>query len=70
MKDETRQEISAAYAKDYTDWMVKTGGYARDMTMRDEFAVSAMIKCPLNNHTDAAEWCYARADAMLKERTK
>ena len=29
-------------AKDYTDWMVKTGGYARDMTMRDHFAGLAM----------------------------
>jgi hypothetical protein len=29
--------------KDYTDWVVKTGGYARDMTMRDHFAAKAMI---------------------------
>ena len=43
MKDETRQEISAAYAKDYTDWMVKTGGFARDMTLRDHYAGQAMI---------------------------
>ena len=28
--------------KDYTGWMVKTGGYARDMTMRDHFAGLAM----------------------------
>ena len=67
MKDEIAGTI---YAKDYTDWHIKTGGFARDMTMRDEFAVTAMFKCPLHSHTDAAEWCYARADAMLKERAK
>tara|TARA_R110002126_G_scaffold3040_1_gene16656 strand:+ start:82 stop:252 length:171 start_codon:yes stop_codon:yes gene_type:complete len=38
------------------------------MTLRDYFAAMVMEKCPLNNHTDAASWCYARADAMLKER--
>jgi hypothetical protein len=27
---------------DYTDWMVKTGGYAKDMTLRDHFAGVAM----------------------------
>jgi hypothetical protein len=56
--------------KEYTEWLVKTGGFARDKTLRDEFAGQAMDKCPLNNHTDAAAWCYARADAMLKERAK
>jgi hypothetical protein len=70
MKDETRQEISAAYAKDYTDWMVKTGGYARDMTLRDHLAGLAMQDCPLSLHADAAVWSYARADAVLKERAK
>ena len=29
-------------AQDYTDWMVKTGGYAKDMTLRDHFAGLAM----------------------------
>jgi len=29
-------------AKDYTDWLVKTGGFARDKTLRDEFAGLAM----------------------------
>ena len=38
------------------------------MTLRDYFAAKAINKCPLNNHSDAAQWCYARADAMLKAR--
>ena len=38
------------------------------MDLRDYFAGQAIDKCPLNNHTDAAAWCYARADAMLKAR--
>jgi hypothetical protein len=58
--------------KDYTDWMVKTGGYARDMTMRDHFAAQAMQGIlfeglePVNTATHA----YEMADAMLKERIK
>lgn len=28
-------------AKDYTDWHIKTGGFARDMTLRDHFAARA-----------------------------
>ena len=51
-------------------WLERTGGYAHSMTLRDHFAGLAMQKCPLNSHTDAAEWCYSRADAMLKERNK
>ena len=39
MKDEIAGTI---YAKDYTDWHIKTGGFARDMTMRDHFAAKAM----------------------------
>ena len=82
MKDETRQEISAAYAKDYTDWMVKTGGYARDMTMRDYFAAQAMTtmfypalmeSIRIDEDLDClavAGFAYKMADAMLKERIK
>jgi hypothetical protein len=71
MKEETRQEISAAYAKDYTEWMVKTGGYARDMTMRDEFAGLAMQKIMgTADIDDCCETAYKWADAMLKERAK
>jgi len=67
-------------AKDYTDWMVKTGGYAKDMTMRDEFAALAMqglfASDAKHHHEDAdifdvvAEAAYKIADAMLKERAK
>jgi hypothetical protein len=82
MKDETRQEISATIAKKYTDWMVKTGGYARDKTLRDEFAARAMqgvlIEEGIHDEPDiAAKWIeeiakasYQMADAMLKERAK
>ena len=79
MKDETRQEISAAFAKDYTDWMVKTGGYAKDMTLRDHFAGLAMQATvnawiinsiyPLSD-LDVASNAYVVADAMLEERNK
>lgn len=69
MKD--NQEI----ARDYTDWMVKTGGYAKDKTLRDEFAAQALagfieqeMLTPTNEQV--AEACYKLADAMLKERNK
>ena len=63
-------------AKDYTDWMVKTGGYARDMTMRDHFAGLAMqslIVVYKDDKTLVAEYserAYLIANAMLKERIK
>jgi hypothetical protein len=80
MKEETRQEISAAYAKDYTDWMVKTGGYAKDMTLRDHFAGQVAIGLMSeywnsDSMTDPsfqniARQAYWLADAMLEERNK
>ena len=69
MKDNT------VVAKEYTDWMVKTGGYAKDKTLRDEFAAQALagfieqeMLTPTNEQV--AEACYKLADAMLKERNK
>ena len=65
MKD--NQEI----AKDYTDWMVKTGGFARDMTLRDHFAAMAVVKLMgKSDINDCCESAYIWADAMLKERAK
>lgn len=63
-------------------WMQKTGGYAKDMTLRDYFAAKAMQglmsgrwKTDIHGHTydayraDADQWAksaYHFADAMLK----
>ena len=57
-------------------WMEKTGGYAKDMTLRDHFAGLAIQGMMASGNlpksvsgeelTDAA---YKAADAMLKERT-
>ena len=67
--------MEGAYAKQYTDWVVKTGGFARDMTMRDHYAALAMQA--LLRDDDVIEiWrgipadAYEMADAMLKERIK
>ena len=69
-------------AQDYTDWMVKTGGYAKDMTLRDHFAGLAMQAYLMDDaifqDSDiSAQWLqkvagasYEQADAMLKERSK
>lgn len=56
-------------------WMEKTGGFARDMTLRDHFAglaLQAMIAHPDSDEdADAREYAngaYVMADAMLKAR--
>jgi hypothetical protein len=72
MKD-TKEIADADYAKQYTDWMVKTGGFARDMTLRDHFAGLAMqgiIYEGAESSVEVATWAYGMADAMLKERNK
>ena len=70
------------YAKEYTDWHIKTGGFARDKTLRDEFAglvlQGVLVDEAIHDELDiAAEWVgkiaaasYEIADAMLKERAK
>jgi hypothetical protein len=64
-------------AADYTDWHVKTGGFARDKTLRDEFAglamqgnIASMVEGQEFDPSMGAEWAYKVADAMLKERIK
>jgi len=72
MKDEI---IDATIAKHYTNWHIKTGGYARDKTLRDEFAGLALQGFMSNfeagddiESLPALIWLMA--DAMLKERNK
>ena len=59
-------------AKDYTDWHVKTGGFARDMTLRDHFAGLAMQALIDNDglFSEIPTQAYTIADAVLKERNK
>jgi hypothetical protein len=66
-------------AKDYTNWHVKTGGFARDMTLRDHYAGIAMqgfLSCIATTgiHTppddELARESFKMANAMLKERNK
>lgn len=54
-------------------WMEKTGGFARDKTLRDEFAGRAMQSELANGFHEAdfpycARRAYKLADAMLKAR--
>ena len=71
MKDEIAGTI---YAKEYTDWHIKTGGFARDKTLRDHFAGLAMQEIYQRVETGGfervAKLSYELADAMLKERAK
>ena len=58
-------------SKEYTEWQVSTGGYARDMTLRDHFAGLAMDKLMGKAEIDyCCMTAYIWADAMLKERAK
>ena len=74
MKDDFVME--GAYAKKYTEWQVSTGGYAKDKTLRDEFAGQAMQSLIVVYRDDKhlvaeyTERAYLIADAMLKERAK
>jgi hypothetical protein len=78
MKDET---IDATIAKQYTDWNVKEGCFARDKTLRDEFAGLAMqgllaTGADYEDDIRGSGWdwvaaaSYNMADAMLKEHNK
>ena len=51
-------------------WMEKTGGFAKDMTLRDEFAGRAMqvLKDSVWNFELLSKQAYELADAMLKAR--
>jgi hypothetical protein len=66
-------------AKDYTDWHIKTGGFARDKTLRDELAGVALQGLLAYAATtgkyappddELAREAYKLANAMLKERAK
>jgi hypothetical protein len=53
------------------NWMQKTGGYAKDMTLRDHFAGLAMqglLGDHVRNFDLLAIEAYQMADAMLKAR--
>ena len=55
-------------------WMEKTGGYAKDMTLRDYFAAKWMQAYVANpetadiTETELAQFSYEIADAMLKAK--
>jgi len=59
-------------------WMSKTGGFAKDMTLRDYFAAKAMqgamSGCATRDEvilcSELALFSYETADAMLKAREK
>jgi hypothetical protein len=55
-------------------WMQETGGYAKDITLRDHFAGLAMqairISKPNTAYIDISNAAYVMADEMLKAREK
>ena len=54
-------------------WMERTGGFAKDMTLRQWYAGMAMQGRLANGATSAeitSQKAYEFADAMLKERNK
>ena len=58
------------YNQDPT-WLERTGGFARDMTLRDHFAGLAMQALIDNDglFSEIPTQAYTIADAMLKEST-
>jgi hypothetical protein len=81
MKDQTHL---MSQPKGDDTWMSKTGGFARDMTLRDHFAGAAMqgmFANPEDIHradeetyeeyvAEIGRCAYQMADAMLAERNK
>jgi hypothetical protein len=67
MKDQTHL---MSQPKGDDTWMAKTGGFARDMTLRDHYAGLAMqvLKESVWNFELLSEEAYELADAMLKAR--
>jgi hypothetical protein len=70
MKDETHL---MSQPKGDDTWMARTGGFARDKTLRDEFAMRAMqSELASGFHESDFPYCarraYKLADAMLKAR--
>ena len=67
MKDQTHL---MSQPKGDDTWMAKTGGFARDMTMRDHYAGLAMqvLKDSVWNFELLSKQAYEMADAMLKAR--
>jgi len=80
MKDLRDTDVETEQA--YATWMQQTGGYAKDMTLRDHYAGLAMQaylmdEAILQNSDHSAAWlkstaaaAYEQADAMLKENAK
>jgi len=71
MKDQ--HELAMEHLAQQATWMEKTGGYAKDMTLRDYFAGLAMHRILPNQflvQDDIVKIAYQSADAMLKERSK
>jgi hypothetical protein len=64
------REDTVQIARGYTEWLVKTGGFAKDMTLRDHYAALAMQTLTLDWSEERIVECYEMADAMLKERNK
>lgn len=71
MKDNIDRFIEE-HAERTSTWMQKTGGFARDMTLRDEFAGRAMqvLKDYVYSFEELSKQAYELADAMLKAREK
>ena len=57
---------------EYTSWLTKHGGFARDITIRDYFAAKAMLGLLNSTRISQPDWiakdAYEMADAMLKAR--
>lgn len=59
--------------EDHTPWIEVTGGYAKDMTLRDYFAAKAMhhwLSLPIDAHQrqKLGVEAYKAADAMMERR--
>ena len=70
----SRYELEMEEHDKHITWMTKNGGFAKDMTVRDELAARAMQGLITHENCQGATWdeipkyAYAMADAMLAAR--
>jgi len=66
----SRYELEMEEHDKHITWMTKNGGFAKDMTVRDEFAGRAMqvLKDSVWNFELLSKQAYEMADAMLAAR--
>lgn len=69
-ESEVKDQNIDAYIDAVDGWLAKTGGYAKDMSLRDYFAANTMqvVYDGIGDPLELSKMAYEMADAMLEAR--